>query len=262
MGQTASSHRRRQTVLLGDFNQLESQVREDSDYVTLVRVTPSANDLSRHNDLIDLNIDRPPLRPTSALPNANRSNAGLNRRKTSFEPNIYSDLKDYLQPKTDSIANEIPIDQSLDESSLGLAPPPTGRPLSFANHCSSRCRCNDCRLARYHLLNWLLPNCTRTNAERLLMGRTDGTFLVRYDDSLTFASIACSQTFFCRKSEKFPNQYTLSFVCGQVIRHCLILRSVYGKNRSLINPFIGLEKREQTIKQWNSETLLAAINSQ
>lgn len=174
MGQTSSSRRRRQTLLLGDFNQLESQVREDSDYVTLVRVTPSANELSAQNDSIDLNIDRRPLRPISALPNLS-----LNRRKTSFEPNIYSDLKDYLQTTTDSIANEFPIDQSVNESPLSLAPPPTGRPLSYANHCSSRCRCADCRLARYHLLNWLLPNCTRTNAERLLAGRPDGTFLVR-----------------------------------------------------------------------------------
>ena len=41
------------------------------------------------------------------------------------------------------------------------------------------CMCDRCVGVRFKLLNWLLPNCTRTNAERLLMGRMDGTFLVR-----------------------------------------------------------------------------------
>lgn len=35
---------------------------------------------------------------------------------------------------------------------------------------------------------------------------------------------------FYRKSEKFPGQYTLSFVCRRTVRHCLIMRSVYGKS--------------------------------
>ncbi|XP_027200566.1 uncharacterized protein LOC113794637 [Dermatophagoides pteronyssinus] len=71
------------------------------------------------------------------------------------------------------------------------------------------CMCERCLQNRFKLLNWLLPNCTRMNSERLLSGKSDGTFLVR-------------------KSEKFPGQYTLSFVCRRKVRHCLIMRSVYG----------------------------------
>lgn len=72
------------------------------------------------------------------------------------------------------------------------------------------CMCERCVQNRFKLLNWLLPNCTRINSERLLSGKPDGTFLVR-------------------KSEKFPGQYTLSFVCRRAVRHCLIMRSVYGE---------------------------------
>ena len=203
MGQTGSSHKRRRTLFGRDFDKFENQVREDSDYVTLVRVIPSANELS---PTISDGIERRAFRSTSTLPDIT-----ISRPKTTLEPNIYSDLKDYLRPKSTLLfSNDIPIDEDFDENILPpMVSSPTLRPVSFANHCSSRCVCSDCRLTRYHLLNWLLPNCTRTNAERLLMGRPDGTFLVR-------------------KSEKFPNQYTLSFMCGAVIRHCLILRSVYG----------------------------------
>lgn len=41
------------------------------------------------------------------------------------------------------------------------------------------CICDRCIAHRFKLLNWLLPNCTRINAERLLHGRMEGTFLVR-----------------------------------------------------------------------------------
>lgn len=41
------------------------------------------------------------------------------------------------------------------------------------------CMCDRCVAIRFKLLNWLLPNCTRLNAERLLSGRAEGTFLVR-----------------------------------------------------------------------------------
>lgn len=200
MGQSGSSSRRRKTLFGKDFDKFEREVRDDSDYVTLVRVNPSRNDLialTSSSTIIDQRV-----RSGVTLPV---------RPKTTLEPNIYSDLKEYLRPKSSLvIPNENPCEEDLEEVALGFANNEiSSRPVSYANHCSSRCVCNECRLTRYHLLNWLLPNCTRNNAERLLMGRNEGTFLIR-------------------KSEKFPNQYTLSFICGGAIRHCLILRSVYG----------------------------------
>ncbi|CAG2105626.1 unnamed protein product [Medioppia subpectinata] len=202
MGQSGSSNRR--TLFGNDFEKL----KEESDYVTLVRVIPKqTNDLSGNPNIQinnnNVSVERRVRRPIATLPNPIRP-------KTTIEPNVYCDLKDYLRPKSNLIANEELNDCNPDENLLGIFTTNTiSRPVSYANHCSVRCVCSDCRLTRYHLLNWLLPNCTRTNAERLLMARPDGTFLVR-------------------KSEKFPNQYTLSFVCGTAIRHCLILRSVYG----------------------------------
>ncbi len=53
----------------------------------------------------------------------------------------------------------------------------TGSPI----RCSGLdCICDRCIGHRFKLLNWLLPNCTRINAERLLHGRMEGTFLVRF----------------------------------------------------------------------------------
>lgn len=97
-------------------------------------------------------------------------------------------------------------------SNVGMLDPTTPRVVSnsVAIRCSGLdCICDRCIQHRFKLLNWLLPNCTRINAERLLHGRMEGTFLVR-------------------KSEKFPGQYTLSFVCRRTVRHCFIMRSVYG----------------------------------
>lgn len=64
---------------------------------------------------------------------------------------------------------------------------------------------------------WFLPHCSRENAERLLKGRKDGTFLVR--DSL-----------------KLEGKYILSIVIGGHIRHCVINKndegySLYGSQR-------------------------------
>ncbi|XP_054159707.1 phosphatidylinositol 3-kinase regulatory subunit gamma-like [Oppia nitens] len=202
MGQSGSSTRHRKSLFSNQFEKFENQISDESDYVTLVRVTTSQIDLTPERNST---IDRQFLRPTPTF--ADRS-----RPKTTIEPNIYSDIKQYMRPKTTLIENQIICEDIGNESAFSLTPPtppPTNRPLSYANHCSLQCVCSDCRLTRYNLLNWLLPNCTRVSAERLLRGRSDGTFLVR-------------------KSEKFPNQYTLSFVCGSHIRHCLILRSVYG----------------------------------
>lgn len=56
---------------------------------------------------------------------------------------------------------------------------------------------------------WYLPQCNRENAERLLRGRPDGTFLVR-------------------ESEKFRGHLVLSLVAGGQIRHCLIVRNSSG----------------------------------
>jgi len=190
MGQTGSSSRKRRTLFGKDFDKFERKVREDSDYVTLVRVVPSQNDLttSPNSNVISQRILRPVttlrpttiVRPTSSLPPI--------RPKTAIEPNLYSDLKEYLRPKSNFvIPHENPSDEDLEEVSFGFTNTDNSRPLSYANHCSSRCVCNECRLTRYHLLNWLLPNCTRMNAERLLMGRPEGTFLVRY---LFFDSIS------------------------------------------------------------------------
>lgn len=53
---------------------------------------------------------------------------------------------------------------------------------------------------------WLLPECSRTEAEHLLEGQPDGTFLVR--PSSTY-------------------QYALSIICGGNISHCII----YGTER-------------------------------
>jgi hypothetical protein len=174
MGQTGSSYGRRKTLFGRDFDKFEGRVREDSDYVTLVRVIPSQNDLTTSTSstsstsITDRRISRAntiqPIRP-----------------KTTLEPNIYSDLRQYLRPKsTFNIPNENPSDEDLAEISYGFSNNDITRPVSYSNHCSSRCVCSQCRLTRYHLLNWLLPNCTRTNAERLLLGRPEGTFLIRY----------------------------------------------------------------------------------
>lgn len=53
---------------------------------------------------------------------------------------------------------------------------------------------------------WLLSDCSRTDAEQLLLGKPDGTFLVR--PSSTY-------------------QYALSIICGGNISHCII----YGTER-------------------------------
>lgn len=180
MGQKGSSHlRRKSTRFFGhDFDRFENQnISPESDYVSLVRVIHSPNDLTVNNNTINNNIERRAVRPVSTMPNIT-----LSRPKTTLEPNIYCDYKDLMKAKSNlDFTNELPIDEDFDENSLSpsMGPIRTQRPLSYANHCSSRCLCADCRLTRYHLLNWLLPNCTRTNAERLLMGRPDGTFLVR-----------------------------------------------------------------------------------
>ncbi|KAH9408926.1 Phosphatidylinositol 3-kinase regulatory subunit gamma [Tyrophagus putrescentiae] len=111
----------------------------------------------------------------------------------------------------------------------------TGSPI----RCSGLdCICDRCIGHRFKLLNWLLPNCTRINAERLLHGRMEGTFLVR-------------------KSEKFPGQYTLSFVCRRTVRHCLIMRSVYGFG--LRWPY-SFETLQQVIIHY-ARTTLAEFNS-
>jgi hypothetical protein len=171
MGQTGSSSHRRKTLFGRDFDKFERKVREDSDYVTLVRVIPSQNDLTTSTS-----------NPSISEQRISRSNTTLPLRpKTTLEPNIYSDLRQYLRPKSSfNIPTENPSDEDLAEISFGFSNNDITRPVSYANHCSSRCVCNECRLTRYHLLNWLLPNCTRTNAERLLMGRPEGTFLIRY----------------------------------------------------------------------------------
>jgi phosphoinositide-3-kinase regulatory subunit len=45
---------------------------------------------------------------------------------------------------------------------------------------------------------WLLPDCTRPNAERYLMGKADGTFLIRRSAGAPFAlSIACHKVDKC-----------------------------------------------------------------
>lgn len=41
------------------------------------------------------------------------------------------------------------------------------------------CRCEKCTQKKFKILNWLLPNCSRVDSERLLSGKPDGTFLVR-----------------------------------------------------------------------------------
>lgn len=48
---------------------------------------------------------------------------------------------------------------------------------------------------------WLLKECSRLEAERLLEGQPDGTFLVRPSST---------------------NQFALSVICGGVINHCII----------------------------------------
>ncbi|XP_046909030.2 uncharacterized protein LOC124490550 [Dermatophagoides farinae] len=162
-------------------------------------------------------------------------------------PNDHQTIVDSSN-NNDSIKNFECIDQSLPTSSPTTPPPPlppppphttqqqtsngslrhhhgnnsviNGRLVSSSSSSSSSstnpircsgldCMCERCVQNRFKLLNWLLPNCTRLNSERLLSGKPDGTFLVR-------------------KSEKFPGQYTLSFVCRRTVRHCLIMRSVYG----------------------------------
>lgn len=54
---------------------------------------------------------------------------------------------------------------------------------------------------------WLLPNCSRTDAERLLEGHADGTFLVRPSSTYQFA---------------------LSIICGGNISHCIIYDTERG----------------------------------
>lgn len=54
---------------------------------------------------------------------------------------------------------------------------------------------------------WLLLNCDRTDAEKLLAGKSDGTFLVRKSST---------------------NQYALSIACNGIINHCIIFETKKG----------------------------------
>lgn len=55
--------------------------------------------------------------------------------------------------------------------------------------------------------NWLMQNCTRIDAERLLAGHPDGTFLVRPSST---------------------DQYALSIICSGNISHCIIYDTERG----------------------------------
>uniref|UniRef100_T1J1N3 Phosphatidylinositol 3-kinase regulatory subunit alpha n=1 Tax=Strigamia maritima TaxID=126957 RepID=T1J1N3_STRMM len=57
-------------------------------------------------------------------------------------------------------------------------------------------------------LLWLLPRCSRSEAEKLLQGKADGTFLIR-------------------QSSK-PGQFALSIVAGGEVGHCIIYQTKRG----------------------------------
>lgn len=54
---------------------------------------------------------------------------------------------------------------------------------------------------------WLLLGCQRPDAERLLAGKPDGTFLIRKSST---------------------DQYALSIACNGVVNHCIILETKKG----------------------------------
>lgn len=55
--------------------------------------------------------------------------------------------------------------------------------------------------------NWLLLNCKREEAERLLANQRDGTFLIRKSST---------------------QQYALSITCNGIVNHCIIMETNRG----------------------------------
>ena len=212
----------------------------DAEYITLVNVEPDdiINESFAFNSSASTSGSAPPT-PTPSLSSAQMRRTSLTTDNLSDGkrgPSIYAKpLK--LRPKSMMILTEDSNSGQSNDDSNGTVVNQNISNLTIENamirrsvekfvrrsvvkivqHENQRnCQCDDCISRRFNILNWFLPNCTRKSAERLLRSKPDGTFLIR-------------------KSQKFPGQYTVSFNCGQMARHCLVLRSVYGFG--LMNPY-------------------------
>lgn len=97
----------------------------------------------------------------------------------------HTDTDKEVNPSSHSSSNCILVDigSSTGETPKSIENIPRMAPSASSTgaiRCSGLdCICDRCIQHRFKLLNWLLPNCTRINAERLLHGRMEGTFLVR-----------------------------------------------------------------------------------
>lgn len=80
--------------------------------------------------------------------------------------------------------------------------------------------------------NWLLPSCSRANAERLLQGKRDGTFLIRP-----------SRT----------GQSALSIVCNGAVNHCIIFRN--SKGFGFAEPYIIYSDLNALVKHYSQNSL-------
>lgn len=106
----------------------------------------------------------------------------------------HEQLNDASFSQTPHFDNGEEIEQQLEESLSYLEHKPV------RNRSGSILECEE---------NWLLRNCDRNNAERLLEGKPDGTFLIR-------------------ESKQFSEQLALSIAMNNTIHHMLIIETKTG----------------------------------
>ncbi|XP_022915427.1 phosphatidylinositol 3-kinase regulatory subunit alpha isoform X2 [Onthophagus taurus] len=80
--------------------------------------------------------------------------------------------------------------------------------------------------------SWFLVNCVRCDAERLLAGKADGTFLVRKSST---------------------HQYALSIACNGVVNHCIILETSKGYGFS--EPYIIYDSLKSLVLHYAQNSL-------